>query len=69
MREIPPTETDTPLQAALREIDLDRSGASFETLLAVTELAIEIAREGREGSYNQKLWMRDLLKGATYPPS
>ena len=21
------------------------------------------------GSYNQKLWMRDLLKGATYPPS
>ena len=20
-------------------------------------------------SYNQKLWMRDLLKGATYPPS
>lgn len=41
--------TDTPLQAALREIDLHRSGASFETLLAVTELAIEIAREGREG--------------------
>ena len=49
MRENLTTNTATPLQAALREIDLGRSGASFETLLAVTELAIEIAREGREG--------------------
>jgi hypothetical protein len=24
---------------------------------------------GGPPSYNQKLWMLDLLKGATYPPS
>ena len=42
-------EPETSLQAALREINLDRSGASQQTLLAVTELAIGIAREGREG--------------------
>jgi DNA integrity scanning protein DisA with diadenylate cyclase activity len=42
-------EPMTSLQEALREISLERSGASQQTLLAVTELAIEIAREGREG--------------------
>lgn len=39
----------TPLRSALGEIDVATSGASGETLVAVTELAIEIAREGREG--------------------
>ena len=39
----------TPLQAALDHIDLDASGTSRATLAAVTDLAIEIAREGREG--------------------
>ena len=39
----------TPLQAALDEIDLDASHTSRATLAAVTDLAIEIAREGREG--------------------
>jgi len=42
-------EPETSLQSTLREINLDRSGATQQTLLAVTELAIEIAREGREG--------------------
>lgn len=42
-------QVDSPLQVALGAIDLHRSGAEPETLLAVTELAIEIAREGREG--------------------
>src|SRR5690242_20710567 len=41
--------TMTPLEAALDEIDLRDSNASAATLTAVTELAIEIAREGREG--------------------
>jgi diadenylate cyclase len=40
---------NTPLQAALDHIDLDSSGAALGTLTAVTDLAIEIAREGREG--------------------
>ena len=39
----------TPLQAALDEIDLDACGAARNTLTSVTDLAIEIAREGREG--------------------
>ena len=43
------TETMTPLQAILDEIDLRDSNASPTTLTAVTDLAIEIAREGREG--------------------
>lgn len=43
------TESTTPLRSALGEIDLDTPEASAETLVAVTELAIEIAREGREG--------------------
>jgi diadenylate cyclase len=43
------TESSTPLRSALGEIDLATSRASAETLVAVTELAIEIAREGREG--------------------
>ena len=38
-----------PLRAVLDEIDLRRSGTTLQTLHAVTELAIEIAREGREG--------------------
>ena len=42
-------ETLTPLQAILDEIDLRDSNASPATLTAVTDLAIEIAREGREG--------------------
>jgi len=39
----------TPLQSILGEIDLATAGASAETLVTVTDLAIEIAREGREG--------------------
>ena len=39
----------TPLQSILGEIDLAAAGASSETLVTVTDLAIEIAREGREG--------------------
>jgi diadenylate cyclase len=39
----------TPLEAILDEIDLRDSNASPATLTAVTDLAIEIAREGREG--------------------
>ena len=41
--------TVTPLEAILDEIDLRDSHASPATLTAVTDLAIEIAREGREG--------------------
>lgn len=37
------------LQSILDEIDLRPSGTSAGTLVAVTDLAIEIAREGREG--------------------
>ena len=40
---------NTPLQAVLDQIDLDSSGAALGTLTAVTDIAIEIAREGREG--------------------
>lgn len=40
---------NTPLQAVLDQIDLDSSGAALATLTAVTDIAIEIAREGREG--------------------
>ena len=43
------TGTMTPLQATLDEIDLRDSNATPSTLTAVTDLAIEIAREGREG--------------------
>lgn len=43
------TVSSTPLQSALGEIDLAASGADPQVLVAVTELAIEIAREGREG--------------------
>lgn len=43
------TVSSTPLQSALGEIDLAASGAEPQILVAVTELAIEIAREGREG--------------------
>jgi len=39
----------TLLQAVLDQIDLDASGAELETLAAVADVAIEIAREGREG--------------------
>lgn len=39
----------TSLQVVLDQIHLDSSGASPETLTAVTDIAIEIAREGREG--------------------
>jgi DNA integrity scanning protein DisA with diadenylate cyclase activity len=39
----------TPLQSILGEIDIATAGASSETLVTVTDLAIEIAREGREG--------------------
>ena len=39
----------TPLQAILDEIDLCASSTTPATLTAVTDLAIEIAREGREG--------------------
>jgi DNA integrity scanning protein DisA with diadenylate cyclase activity len=41
--------TLTPLQAILDDIDLRDSNVSPSTLSAVTDLAIEIAREGREG--------------------
>ena len=41
--------TLTPLQAILDEIDLRASNTTPATLTAVTDLAIEIAREGREG--------------------
>src|SRR5689334_17980030 len=45
-----PMSTDpTPLQAILDEIDLRASNATPATLTAVADLAIEIAREGREG--------------------
>jgi DNA integrity scanning protein DisA with diadenylate cyclase activity len=43
------TRTLTPLQAILDDIDLRDSNVSPTTLTAVTDLAIEIAREGREG--------------------
>jgi DNA integrity scanning protein DisA with diadenylate cyclase activity len=43
------TRTLTPLQAILDDIDLRDSNLSPTTLTAVTDLAIEIAREGREG--------------------
>jgi DNA integrity scanning protein DisA with diadenylate cyclase activity len=39
----------TPLQHALDEIDLEASATRPGALQAVTDLAIEIAREGREG--------------------
>lgn len=39
----------TPLQVVLDQIDLDSTGAAPGTLSAVTDVAIEIAREGREG--------------------
>jgi diadenylate cyclase len=39
----------TPLQTILDDINLRDSNASPATLTAVTDLAIEIAREGREG--------------------
>jgi diadenylate cyclase len=41
--------TPSPLEALLEEIDLRDSNASPATLTSVTDLAIEIAREGREG--------------------
>src|SRR5437016_1506323 len=43
------TATLSPLQAVLHEIDLRASNTTAATLTAVTDLAIEIAREGREG--------------------
>ena len=43
------TSTPTPLQTILDQIDLRASNTSRRTLTTVTELAIEIAREGREG--------------------
>ena len=43
-----PTKS-TPLQVVLDQIDLDSAGAAPATLSAVTDVAIEIAREGREG--------------------
>ena len=43
------TATPSPLQAILDEIDLSASNTTPATLTAVTDLAIEIAREGREG--------------------
>ena len=45
----PLASTATPLQGALDQIDLDSTGATVDTLAAVTDVAIEIAREGREG--------------------
>jgi hypothetical protein len=39
----------TSLQVVLDQIDLKSSGATLDTLTAVTDIAIEIAREGREG--------------------
>jgi diadenylate cyclase len=39
----------SPLQSALGEIQLDSSGTNARVLVSVAELAIEIAREGREG--------------------
>jgi diadenylate cyclase len=39
----------SPLEAVLDGIDLRGSGTTSSTLHAVTDLAIEIAREGREG--------------------
>jgi DNA integrity scanning protein DisA with diadenylate cyclase activity len=39
----------TPLQTILDDIDLGACNASPGALMAVTDLAIEIAREGREG--------------------
>jgi DNA integrity scanning protein DisA with diadenylate cyclase activity len=43
------TNLHSPLEAVLDEIDLRGSGTTLATLHAVTDLAIEIAREGREG--------------------
>jgi diadenylate cyclase len=43
------TATLSPLQSVLDEIDLRASSTTATTLTAVTDLAIEIAREGREG--------------------
>src|SRR4051794_1075133 len=39
----------TPLTAALHDLELAPSGAASTTVHAVIDLAIEIAREGREG--------------------
>lgn len=43
------TVSSTPLQSALGEIDLAASGADPEVLVAVTELAIEIAKKVERG--------------------
>lgn len=43
------TETRSPLSVALGEIDLGPAAVSPEILRSVLDLAIEIAREGREG--------------------
>jgi hypothetical protein len=50
-----------------------------EAVVACSKACVLVATGGAGGgrlafataplSYNQKLWMRDLLKGATYPPS
>ncbi len=41
--------TSSPLQIALDDLDLGRASTSPSTIQAVVDLAIEIAREGREG--------------------
>jgi diadenylate cyclase len=44
-----PVTNSTPLRAVLDQIDLQSCRATLNTLEAVSDLAIEIAREGREG--------------------
>jgi hypothetical protein len=35
----------------------------------IVALVLRLARENQRWSYNEKLWMLDLLKAVTYPPS
>ena len=57
--------------------ELHKAGNSFRDVgkwlgvraSTVRQYLIRAGIEPRERSYNQKLWMLDLLKGATYPPS
>jgi diadenylate cyclase len=46
---VTPRSALTPLQIALDELDLTASSTSPATIESVVDLAIEIAREGREG--------------------
>lgn len=58
----------TPLQVVLDQIDLDSTGAAPGTLTAVTDVAIEIARDGREGPDRNAVHLRRRDRGFTAKP-